>query len=167
MASTKDNLKAAFAGESKANRMYLAFSKKAEKEGYPQIAKLFRAVADAETIHALTHFDVLKGAGSTADNLKQAIEGESYENTTMYPEFIAQAESDGDKAAVRSFTMANEVEKIHEKLYQSAANSVASNKDMPAKKLYICPVCGNVEEEEAPEKCAVCGAPGSSFREVL
>ncbi len=167
MATTKENLQEAFAGESKANRMYLAFAQRAEEDGFPQVAKLFRAVAEAETIHALMHLDVLKGVRSTADNLRQAIEGESYEHTSMYPGFIERAKKDGDINALRSFTLANNVEKVHERLYLSAAHSVGADKDIPAKRLYICPVCGNVEEEEAPERCPVCGAPGSSFKEVL
>jgi rubrerythrin len=167
MPTTNDNLKEAFAGESQANRKYLAFAMKAEKEGYHQIAKLFRATAEAETIHALAHLRVLKGVGSTAENLKAAISGENYEHTTMYPAFIEQANNEKNLDAVRSFTFANNVEKVHEGLYENAAQSVATSQDLPAKKLYICPVCGNIEEEEAPEKCSVCGAPGSSFKEVL
>jgi rubrerythrin len=167
MSTTTDNLKEAFAGESQANRKYLAFAKKAEQDGFPQVAKLFRASADAETIHAHAHLTVLKGVGTTADNLKEAISGENYEHTTMYPGFIEQARKEKNMEAVRSFTFANNVEKIHEKLYRGAAEAVDAKKDLPAKKLYICPICGNIEEEEAPERCSVCGAPGSSFREVL
>ncbi len=167
MSDTTENLKAAFAGESQANRKYLAFAQKAKQDGYEQVAKLFRAAAEAETIHAHAHLRVMKGVRSTAENLREAIAGENYEHTSMYPGFIEQAKKDGNADALRSFTFANEVEKIHEALYKAASESVDAKKDLPAKKLYICPVCGNIEEGEAPEKCAVCGAPGRSFREVL
>ncbi|HOB39064.1 MAG TPA: rubrerythrin family protein [Methanomassiliicoccaceae archaeon] len=167
MTATEKNLKAAFAGESQANRKYLAYAKKADEEGLHQVAKLFRAVAEAETIHALTHLKVMKGIGTTAENLKEAISGENYEHTSMYPEFIEAARADGDKEALRSFSWANAVEKIHEEKYKAAAEAVSSGNDLPAKKLYVCPLCGNVEEDEPPEKCRVCGAPGSSFKEVM
>jgi rubrerythrin len=167
MSNTTENLKEAFAGESQANRKYLAFAQKAHQDGYEQVAKLFRAAAEAETIHALAHLRVLKGVKSTAENLKEAISGENYEHTSMYPGFIEQAQKEGNADAVRSFSFANEVEKVHEELYTAASSSVEGKKDLPAKKLYICPVCGNIEEDEVPEKCAVCGAPGRSFREVL
>jgi rubrerythrin len=166
MSATTDNLKAAFAGESQANRKYLAFAKKADEDGFHQVAKLFRAAAEAETIHAHAHLRVLGGVKTTADNLKEAISGENYEHTSMYPGFIEQANQDAEKSAVRSFTYANEVEKIHERKYIAAAEAVGASKDLLAKRYYICPVCGNIEEEHAPEKCSVCGAPGSSFREV-
>jgi rubrerythrin len=166
MSATTDNLKAAFAGESQANRKYLAFAKKADEDGYPQVAKLFRAAAEAETIHAHAHLKVLNGVNSTADNLKEAIGGENYEHTTMYPGFIEQAKKEGNRDAVRSFTYANKVEVIHENKYIGAAAAVSGGKDLPAKKLFICPVCGNIEEEHPPEKCSVCGAPGSSFKEI-
>lgn len=167
MSDTKENLKEAFAGESQANRKYLAFAQKAQQDGYAQVAKLFRAAAEAETIHALAHLRVMKGVRTTAENLKEAISGENYEHTSMYPGFIEQAKKEGNADAVRSFTFANEVEKIHEALYKAASDSVNGKKDLPAKKLYICPVCGNIEEGEAPDRCSVCGAPGTSFREVL
>lgn len=167
MAGTKDNLEAAFAGESQANRKYLAFAMKAEQDGFPQVAKLFRAAAEAETIHALAHFLVMEGVKSTADNLKEAIAGENHEHTSMYPGFIETAKQEGNRAAVRSFSYANSVEKIHETKYIAAASAVAEGRDLPAKKLYVCPVCGNVEEDAPPERCPVCGAPGASFREVL
>ena len=167
MSDTDHNLKEAFAGESQANRKYLAFAQKAQQDGYPQVAKLFRAAAEAETIHALAHLRVMKGVGATADNLRAAIAGENYEHTSMYPEFIEQARKEGKADAVRSFSLANSVEKVHEALYRTASGSVDAGTDLPAKKLYICPVCGNIEEGEAPERCPVCGAPGTSFREVL
>lgn len=166
MTATDSNLQAAFAGESQANRKYLAYAKKADAEGMHQVAKLFRAAAEAETVHANAHLKVMKGVGTTADNLKDAISGENHEHTSMYPGFIETARAEGKKEAVRSFSLANAVEKIHEELYRAAAEAVSSGKDLPAKKLYLCPVCGNIEEGEAPDKCKVCGAPGSSFEEV-
>ena len=166
MTATDDNLKAAFAGESQANRKYLAYAKRADEEGLHQVAKLFRAAAEAETIHAHTHLKVMKGVGTTAVNLKDAISGENYEHTSMYPGFIETARAEGNKEAVRSFAWANAVEKIHEDKYQAAADAVSSGKDLPSKKLCLCPLRGNIEEDEAPEKCKVCGASGSSFQEV-
>ncbi len=167
MSSTTDNLKAAFAGESQANRKYLAYAKKADDEGLPQVAKLFRAAAEAETIHAHAHLNVLGGVRSTAENLADAIAGENYEHTSMYPGFIETAKAEGNKAAVRSFSWANSVEKIHEDKYRTAAQAVAEGKDLSPKKLFVCPLCGNIEEENPPERCPVCGALGSSFREIL
>ena len=166
MSATADNLKAAFAGESQANRKYLAFAKKADEDGFHQVARLFRAAAEAETVHAHAHLRVLGGIKGTADNLQEAIGGENYEHTSMYPAFIDQAKKDGDRDAVRSFSYANTVEKVHEDKYIAAAEAVAKGKDLPAKKLFVCPVCGNVEEESAPGRCPVCGAPGSSFKEI-
>ena len=167
MSDTIKNLKDAFAGESQANRKYLAFAQKAHKEGYEQVAKLFRATAEAETIHAHSHLNELKGVKSTEENLREAASGENYEHTVMYPGFIEQAKKEGNKGALRSFTYANEAEKVHEEYYNSAISSIEAKKDLPAKKLFICPVCGNIEEGEAPEKCSICGAPGSSFREIV
>lgn len=165
MSGTTENLKAAFAGESQANRKYLAYAKKAEQDGYSQVAKLFRAAAEAETVHALAHFDVLKGVNETRKNLEDAIKGENYEHTDMYPGFIEQAKKEGNKEALRSFNYANAVEKIHEAKYKEAAAAVSGGKDLPKTKLYVCPICGNIEEEP-PERCSVCGAAGSAFKEV-
>lgn len=165
-ASTVENLKEAFAGESKANRLYLAFAERADEEGFPQVAKLFRAVAEAEKIHALMHLSVLKEVRSTAENLRHSFEEERYEHTSMYPGFIGQAKKDGGISALRSFTPANNVEKVHERLYLSAAHRVDADKDIPIKRLYLSPVCGKIEEE-VRDRCPVCGAPGPSFKEVL
>lgn len=158
--STMDDLKEAFAGESQANRKYLAFAKKADKEGYSQIAKLFRAAAQSETIHALEHLRVMGQVGSTADNLKAAIEGETYEFQQMYPGFIDQAEKEGNKAAVMSFKNANAVEQIHAGLFKKALDDLRQNKQVD---YYICPVCGNVVEGNPPEFCPICRTLGSKF----
>jgi len=164
--ATTDNLKAAFAGESQANRKYLAFAKKADAEGKPQVAKLFRAAAEAETVHAHAHLRVLDGVGTTADNVKAAIEGEGHEFQSMYPEFVAAAKKEGNNAALKSFEFAMAVEKIHYDLYGEAAKAVAAGKDLPAATIYVCPVCGNTVLNGAPDKCPICGVAGSKFTEI-
>jgi rubrerythrin len=163
--STQDNLKEAFAGESQANRKYLAFAQKAEKEGFATIARLFRVVAEAETIHALKHLQVLQGVGSTFENLQAAIAGEHHEFTEMYPDFISEAKEEGNVQAQTAFHLANEVEKVHHTLYEKALQAVEAGRDLDTEKFFICPVCGHVEEYAAPGRCPVCGAPGSSFKE--
>jgi rubrerythrin len=166
MTKTKENLQTAFAGESQANRKYLAFAEKAEKDGFSNVAKLFRAAAAAETVHAHNHLRAMGGINSTIENLKEAIGGEHYEFTTMYPEFIDTSIEEKDNTAQRTFSYANEVEKIHHKLYEKALKSVESGKDIEKKKVYICPVCGYTHEGEPPDKCPVCGAVKKVFKEV-
>lgn len=163
--STKQNLEAAFAGESQANRKYLAFSKKAAEEKLEKVSRLFQAIADAETIHAHKHLQIMKGIGSTLDNLKGAAAGEHHEFTEMYPQFIAEAEKEGEKQARISFNLANEAEKVHHGLYEKALQAVSQNQDFPADKFSLCPVCGGVFENDPPERCPICGAPGSSFKQ--
>lgn len=165
--ATLDNLKAAFAGESQANRKYLAFAKKADAEGKPNIAKLFRAAAEAETVHAHAHLRVMNGVGATAANLQEAIEGEGYEFTKMYPDFVAEAKQEGHAAALKSFEYAMAVEKVHHGLYSKAASALAAGKDLSLNKIYVCPVCGNTVLDGLPDKCPVCGVPGSKFAEVV
>jgi rubrerythrin len=160
MSKVEEHLREAFAGESQANRKYLAFAEKADKEGYRQVAKLFRAAANAETVHAHTHLRTLKGINKTEDNLKEAIAGETHEFNSMYPQMIADAEAAGDKAALRSFTYANEVEKIHAELYQKALEQMG---DMEEVDYYICSVCGYTCEKEPPDECPVCGAKAKAF----
>jgi rubrerythrin len=160
--TTKDLLEA-FAGESQANRKYLAFAAKADQEGYPQVARLFRAAAEAETIHAHNHLRALKGVKSTKENLQEAIGGEAHEFKEMYPGMIAAAKDAANKDAERTFTFANEVEKVHHALYEKAL------KTMEEKKLvdfYVCPVCGYTVEEAPPENCPVCGAKGKTFKKI-
>jgi len=164
--ATNDNLKAAFAGESQANRKYLAFAKKAEADGYPQIAKLFRAAAEAETVHAHAHLRVMGGVKSTAENLEAAIAGEGVEFKEMYPWFVEEAKREGNQAAVVSFANALAVEKIHYGLYTEALESLKAGKDLPACALFVCGVCGNTVNGQAPDKCPVCGAPKKMFSEV-
>lgn len=164
MAKTKDNLKAAFAGESQANRTYLAFGKKADDEGYGQVARLFRAAAAAETVHAHNHFRTLGGVKGTRDNLEAAIKGENHEVVTMYPDFIKAAEAENEKAALNSFKWAWEVEKTHEALYKKALSSLEQKGD--TFDYFVCQVCGHTHERAAPDKCPVCGAPASRFERV-
>jgi len=160
---TEKNLLEAFAGESQANRRYLAFAKQAEKEGYMQVAKLFKAAAEAETVHAHAHLRTFGGVKSTAENLKEAISGETYEFTKMYPAMIEEAKDEGNKAAERNFTYANEVEKIHAALYQKASDNLDT---LEEKDYYVCSVCGYTCENDPPEKCPVCGAKTSAFLKV-
>ena len=166
MSSTQENLQEAFAGESQASRRYLFFAEKAESEGHPQIARLFRAAAEAETVHAGNHLKAMGGIGSTRDNLEAAISGESYEFTKMYPGFIEQAESENNKGARVSFSFANEVEKIHHALYQKALEALNAGQKLKDEPYFICQVCGNTAAGEAPDKCPVCGAPKSKFKKV-
>lgn len=162
--ATIDNLKEAFAGESQANRKYLAFAQKAQSEGFDKVSRLFTVVSEAETIHALKHLQVMKGVGSTLDNLKEAVAGEHHEFTEMYPGFIAAAEKEGNQGAKTSFYLANEVEKVHHGLYEKALAAVEQKQDISTEAFFLCPICGHVEENAAPERCPVCGAPGSSFK---
>jgi rubrerythrin len=163
MLKTEMNLQEAFAGESQANRKYLAFSKKAEAEGYKQIAKLFRAAAEAETVHANSHLREMSGIKSTRENLMAAISGESFEFQKMYPKMIADAESEGIKGALRSFKYANEVEKVHAELYKTALDNIGSNAEVD---YYVCQVCGHTVEGEPPDECPVCKAKKQSFKKV-
>ena len=166
MTKSKENLKAAFAGESQANRKYLAFADKADKDGFPQVAKVFRAAAAAETVHAHNHLRPMGGINSTLENIKEAIEGEHYEFTKMYPEFLENAESEENKQAERTFDYANEVEKIHHELYQKALEAVQNGEDLEKTEMYICPVCGYTHEGEPPESCPVCGAAKKVFKKI-
>ena len=158
------NLQDAFAGESQANRKYLAFAKQADKEGYPQVAKLFRAAAEAETIHAHNHLRALGGIRGTRENLMEAIAGETHEFKDMYPQMIADAELENAAEARRSFTFANAVEKVHAGLYEKALETLEAQAEVYD--YYICPVCGHTVGKEAQESCVVCGAKGSVFFKV-
>jgi rubrerythrin len=165
--STSENLQAAFAGESQANRKYLAFAKKADTDGFKQIARLFRAAAEAETVHAHAHLRVMGGVHGTEANLEAAIAGEGYEVKEMYPGFVAEAEKEGNKGALVSFRNALAVEKVHFALYTAALEALKQGKDLKGDRIWVCPVCGNtVIGEEPPEKCGVCGVPGDKFSEV-
>ncbi|RJQ54234.1 MAG: rubrerythrin family protein [Actinobacteria bacterium] len=161
--STQDNLKEAFAGESQANRRYTAFAEKAEEEGHPHIARLFRAAAKAETVHALEHLRVLGEVGDTRQNLKEAIAGETHEFQSMYPGFIREAEAEGSKAALYSFRNANAVEEIHAGLFSKALAGINSPVEVA---YYVCPVCGNTVENAAPQRCPICNTPGEKFSRI-
>jgi rubrerythrin len=162
MTTTEENLKQAFAGESQANRKYLAYAKKAATEGYPQIAKLFRAAADAETIHAHGHFNALGGVRSTLENLKDAVAGETYEYTEMYPSMLELAQKEGHKAKVM-FGFALKAEEVHARLYRKALESLQAGSDLSSADVYLCTVCGNIEFGKPQAKCALCGAPADKF----
>ena len=164
--ATIDNLREAFAGESQANRTYLAFAEKADADGYPQIARLFRAAAAAETVHAHAHLRVMGGVKSTIANLEAASSGEAHEFKSMYPGFVAAAEAEGNKGAVMSFKNAMTVEEIHHNLYNGALKSLQAGSDLPSAAIFVCGVCGNTVIGSAPEKCPVCGAPKSRFSEI-
>ncbi len=165
MGNTQENLQAAFAGESQANRRYLFFAEKAEKDGHPQVARLFRAIAEAETVHARNHLSTMGNIKSTEENLEEAIGGEHYEFTEMYPEFIEQARAEGVKRAEVIFDYANKVEKIHHTLYEKALKALEGGQQ-PEGTFSVCQVCGYTVEGAAPDKCPICGAPQSRFKQV-
>ena len=164
--STNENLKSAFAGESQANRKYLAYGEQAAKDGFTQVAKLFRAVAAAETIHAHAHLRALDGVKGTAENLADAMAGEKYEFTEMYPPMVEAAKAEGHKKAERSMTHALAVEKVHHELFQQALEAVNAGKDLPAAAVLVCPVCGHTVIGEAPDQCPICKAKGEKFAEA-
>jgi len=161
--STKENLAESFAGESQANRKYLAFAKQAEVDGFPQVAKLFRAAAHAETIHAHAHLRAMGGIKKTPENLAAAIEGEGFEFQKMYPPYLEEAKKEGDMMAEVSFRNALAVEEIHYELYQKAAAAVKSGGDLAARALFVCEICGNTVYDAAPDKCQVCSVPKDRF----
>ncbi len=163
MAKTNENLKSAFAGESQANRRYLAFAWQADQEGFTQAAKLFRAAAEAETIHAMNHLKTRGEIKSTLENLNTALGGETFEYTKMYPEYLGIAKQEVNKGATWSFDVANKVEQVHAKLYQKAIDAMKAKQDMPKVDYYVCGVCGNTVEGSAPDVCAICGSPKAKF----
>jgi len=164
MSKSEESLKAAFAGESQANRKYLAYAVKADKEGYSQVARMFRAAAEAETVHAHNHLRALNWIRSTKENLEDAIAGETHEFKSMYPEMIEAAKGEGKKEAERTFNYANEVEKIHAQLYQKLLDTLGSSQE--SYPYYVCPVCGYTAEKKAPGVCPVCGTKGEMFKRV-
>jgi rubrerythrin len=161
MSKTEENLAAAFEGESQANRKYLAYAKQADGEGYHQVAKLFRAIAEAETIHAHTHFRNMGSIRSTAENLQAAINGETYEFTEMYPPFIDKSEKEGHTAATRGFIFANESEKVHADLFKKALANLGDKTEFD---VYLCTVCGHIAEQNSPDKCPICGAGAKAYQ---
>jgi rubrerythrin len=163
---TKKNLKEAFAGESQANRKYLAFANKADQEGYPNIARMFRTIAESETIHAHNHLETLGGISSTLENVQEAWQGERDEYNSMYPMFMDQAKRDGNNQALSTFFWANEAEKTHADFYDRAAKALKEGGDLDLKELYICSVCGYTVEGEPPGKCPICGYGKEKFKTV-
>lgn len=166
MDKTIDNLKDAFSGESQANRRYLAFARKAEQEGLTQVAKLFRAAAEAETVHALNHLRII-GEKSTEENLKAAVSGETFEFKEMYPGYLSTAKQEGNQQAAWSFNVANKVEEIHAGLFSKAIKALRNKTKMAEIDYYVCSICGNTVEGIAPEKCPICGAPKKKFFKVV
>jgi len=161
--NTEENLREAFAGESQANRKYLAFAKKADEEGYTQVARLFRAAAEAETFHAHNHLRVMKGIRGTKENIQGAIDGETHEFKKMYPEMMEMAKAEKNDGAFETFHFANEVEKIHAALYSKALENLGKNEVVD---YYVCPVCGNTVENAPPERCPICRTPGKRFVKI-
>ena len=166
MSKSLEGLKTAFAGESQANRKYLAYAAQAEKAGYTQAARLFKAAAEAETIHAINHFKAMGGVGTIEENLKDAIAGETYEAEEMYPPFLAAAKEEDNKKAARTFNFALEVEKEHEALFSEMLENLAASKDDDFA-YYVCPICGSTHAKNAPDKCPVCGVPGEKFLKIM
>jgi rubrerythrin len=163
--TTNENLATAFAGESQANRKYLAFARQAEREGYGQIAKLFRAAAEAETLHALAHLMNKGGVKSTLENLEEAVSGETYEFTQMYPPMVEQARAEGHKAKVM-LDFANRAEQVHAGLFKQALEALRSGADLAQMDVYLCPVCGDLEFGVPPDKCPICGAPAAKYQKI-
>jgi rubrerythrin len=165
MPSVQEDLATAFAGESQANRKYLAFARQAEKDALPQIARLFRAAAEAETIHALGHLANQGGIGSTLQNLEAALAGETYEYKEMYPPMVARAEGEGHRARVM-LGWANKAEQVHARLFAQALEALRAGKDLSQLSVYLCPVCGDIELGELPERCPICNAPASRYQKI-
>lgn len=166
MTITTENLKNAFAGESQANRKYLAFAQKAEEEGFAQVAKLFRAAAEAETVHALNHMRIMGNVKTSVENLGAAVHGETFEYKKMYPEYLKTARKEKNSQACWSFNVANQVEQIHAKLFTKAAKALKAGKELAKVDYYVCSICGNTVEKEAPEKCPICGNPKAKFFKI-
>lgn len=153
----------AFAGESMAHMKYLHFADKAEEEGLTEMARMFRAIAYAERVHAGNHLGVLGGLKSTADNIQTCINGETFEINEMYPAYNAVAKLQDEEGAVRSTYYALEAEKIHADWYKAAKEAVDKGEDVKVGTIQICSVCGHTREGEAPEKCPICGASKDKF----
>lgn len=164
--STQDNLEAAFSGESQANRRYLAFAIQAERDGYPQVARLFRAAAEAETVHAIAHLRVMGGIEDTLKNLETAATGESYEFKEMYPQFLAEARDEGLKPAEFSFKNALAVEEVHFDLFNRALSALKEGRELADEDIYVCPVCGNTVEGAVPDICPVCHVKGEKYKKI-
>jgi len=165
MPTTNENLSTAFAGESQANRKYLAFARQAEKEGFAQVATLFRAAAEAETIHALAHLANMGGVGTTLENLETAVAGETYEFTEMYPPMVEQAKAEGHRGKTM-LGFANAAERVHARLFAQALEAMKAGKDLSRMEVFLCPFCGDIEFGVPPDKCPICGAPAAKFQKI-
>jgi rubrerythrin len=165
--TTEVNLKEAFAGESQANRKYAAFAEQAESDGFRNVAKLYRAASEAEAIHARKMIRVLGGVGTTMENLKKSVEGETHEFKSLYPAFIKEAESEKKSEAVTAFTYAMKAEEVHADLYKKAMDAIMGKRDLNVAKIFICPVCGNIFFGEPPEKCPICSIFKKKFQEIV
>ncbi len=164
--NTDDCILSAFSGEARVNRKYNSFAKIAADEGYNHVAKLFRATSAAEEIHSHRLLSIGGYLGSTAANIEAGIIAELRASNESYPKFITIAEKEDRSEAVVTFTHAMKAEAVHAVLYKKALDAVKAGKDFDAKIIYLCPVCGNVEIDQTPEHCPVCGIPGSSFKVV-
>ena len=164
--ATKENAMEAYAGESQANRKYMAFAEKAQEDGFPSVSRIFKAAAEAEAIHAKRLLKVLGAIGKTEDNLKVSFEGETHEYTSMYPGFVTTAEAEKQTEAVIAFTYAMKAEEVHAGHYREALKMVSSGKDMSSRKVLLCPVCGNIFLGDAPERCPICSAFRKVFKEI-
>jgi len=161
---TEKNLAYAFAAESKASARNATFARKADLEGYSQIARLFRAVSDAESIHAHRYLLLMRGKiGSTEENLETAFQNEIKANVEEYPKLIKDASAEDNKSALKAFSQARDVESLHAELYKKALNDMVSERET---EYYVCQVCGYISEDEAPEKCPICGAVKDKFKSV-
>ncbi len=165
MPTTQEDLAVAFAGESQANRKYLAFARQADKEGLPQIARLFRAAAEAETIHALAHLANEGGVGTTLQNLEAAVAGETYEYTEMYPPMVERAKAEAHRARTM-LGFASSAERVHARLFAQALDALKSGKDLSQMDVFLCPVCGDLEFGAPPERCPICGTPAARFQKI-
>jgi len=164
MMKTDANLMAAFAGESQANRKYLAFAAKADNEGFKNVARIYRAIAEAETVHALKHFQIAGKVKSTAENLAAAAAGEEHEFTVMYPEFIETAKAENNAAALQTFEYANEAEKAHGAIFENLLALVKQGGDHPDEDVSLCPVCGWVATGGLPDQCPICNTASKVFK---
>jgi rubrerythrin len=163
MSKTEENLREAFAGESQASMRYLAFAEKADSEGLPGVAKLFRAAARAEQVHALNHLRAMNGIQGTTANLQAAVDGEAFEFKEMYPAMVKDSVAENEIEARHSLEYAMSIEMVHHKLFKKALESEAEN---AAANFYVCPVCGHTVRDNPPKKCPYCGADGMKFIEI-
>lgn len=161
---TEKNLAYAFAAESKASARNATFARKAEMESYSQIARLFRAVSDAESVHARRYLLLMRGKiGSTEENLETAFQNEIKANVEEYPKLIKDAADEGNRSVLKAFSQARDVESLHAELYKKALNDMVSDRETD---YFVCQVCGYISEDQPPQKCPICGAVKDKFKRV-